>query len=120
MQDKSIFRRVEDFLTGYGGLWILVALFSIPIYTHYRVGNDFDEVCMSILSLDDGYFDPSSLQEFKATGIDIDAIIVKADRHLELMEADSPEGRAYRWWYGHSQKLVNKCTSRESKPDYSE
>ena len=97
--------------------WILGGLLIFSIYSHYRTGSQFTKVCETIAILEEGYSDLDSSNRFLTTGIDLNAIMVQVTEHERLMNADTPEGRAYRWWRKHSQYVSKICSNRLAEPD---
>jgi hypothetical protein len=113
----SINERFTQSFTKNPGVWILAGLLAFSIFSHYRTGVKFTNVCETILMLEEGYFDLETSQKYHATGIDLDAIMVEAKKHEELMKSNTQEGRAYRWWRKHSQFLSKVCGNRLADPN---
>lgn len=97
--------------------WVFGGLFILSVYFHYQTGAEFTRVCRTIVELEEGYFYLESMQKLRATGIDMDAILIKAKEHEELMKTDSPEGRAYRWWRKKVGYISKACGNRLAEPD---
>ena len=100
--------------------WILGGLLAFSVYSHYRTGAAFTRVCESIASLGEGYIDLESNQKFKPSGIDINAIMLDVKRQEALLKANTPEGRAFRWWKQNAELLRRTCNDRLSEPESSE
>ena len=92
--------------------WILAGLLAFSVFSHYRTGTQFTEVCNRILMLREGYFDLETSRKFITTGIDLDSMMAEVKRHEELMKAKTAEGRAYRWWRYHGNKSERICSDR--------
>ena len=90
---------------------VLVVMLVISIFFHYRTGQKYTRVCQEIMVLE-GYFDVSSKETLVPSGIDMDAVLIKASEHGRLMDEDSPRGRAYRWWVERKKGLVDLCSRR--------
>ena len=99
------------------GVWILAGFLVFSIYSHYRTGSEFTKVCQTVAMLGEGYTDLESSQKFFTTGIDLNAAMVRAQEHEKLLKANTPEGRAYRWWRQHSQYVNKSCSNRLAEPD---
>ncbi len=110
IRQKNIFER-------YPGAWLLVGLLAFSIFSHYRTGSDFTRMCETVMFLEQGYTDVESAQQFKASGIDINAIIIKAKEEEALLRANTPEGRAYQWWKKNADSLRRTCSARLSNPE---
>lgn len=113
----NIIERLKQSFSKNPGAWVLGGLLVFSMYSHYRTGAQFTKVCETVSMLEEGYFDLESSQTFHTTGIDLDAIMVRASEHEKLMKSDTPEGRAYRWWRKHSEYVHNTCSNRLSEPE---
>lgn len=113
----SINERFTQAFTKNPGAWILAGLLAFSVFSHYRTGEKFTNVCETIVILEDGYFDLETSLKYQTTGFDVDAIMIKVKKHEELMKSNTPEGRAYRWWRKHSQYLSKVCGNRLAEPD---
>ena len=100
--------------------WLLGGFLAFSVFSHYRTGSDFTRVCETVASLQTGYTDFESAQQFKASGIDLHSIILKAKQEEALLNANTPEGRAYRWWKQNTDYLRRTCGHRLSEPESSE
>ena len=100
--------------------WILGGLLAFSVYSHYRTGSAFTRVCETVAALEEGYLDLESNQRFEPSGIDINAIMVKVEKEQALLQANTPEGRAFRWWKHNTDQLRSACSERLSEPDSSE
>ena len=98
------------------GIWILIGLLIFSIYSHYKTGEKFTEVCIDIVSLEQGYFDIQSNETFTPSGIDIDAIILSVKERKKLLDSNSTEGRAYRWYRMYSDNIKDICNNRLTRP----
>jgi hypothetical protein len=92
--------------------WILGGLLAGSVYFHYRTGVEFTRVCETIASLEQGYFDLETTQSYEPTGIDLDAIMMRVKKHERLMQVNTAEGRAYRWWQKEADYLERTCRNR--------
>ena len=92
--------------------WIFAGLSAFSLFAHYRTGEDFTAVCKTVVMLEEGYFDIESSQDFEATGLGLDGLMISLDEHEELFKSQTPEGRAYRWWRKHSRSLREACGNR--------
>jgi len=87
-------------------------LYFLSIRTIYKTGSEFTNVCERIVMLEEGYFDIDFSQQYQTTGIDLDAIMIKAEDHERLLKADTTDGRAYRWWLQNVQYISRVCGNR--------
>ena len=100
--------------------WVLAGILVFSIFSHYQTGKELTQVCETVASLRDGYFDLETLERSDTTGIDLDAIMVDVERVQMLLNADTAEGRAYRWWRDNSIYIVDVCTERLADDPYDE
>ena len=106
--------------------WTLVGLLVFDIYSRLQIGSKFTETCLAITGLMGGYWEPNAegrldLWQFQKNGLDIDAMVlearVEAQVHERLVQEDSYEGRAYRWYRSSTRVIERHCGERSAEPD---
>ena len=107
----DLLRRIQDNPVE-GVAWMLAGFLVFSVYSNHQIGKELTQVCETVANLGDGYIDLETLKQFRATGIDWDALMVDAERVQMLLKADTAEGRAYRWWHGNSTYIVDLCSER--------
>ncbi len=94
------------------GIWILIGLLAYSIYAHYRTGEKLEKVCIDVITLEQGYLDLKSKETYTPSGIDMNAIMLTVKDKRALLESNTSERRAYRWYRTYSDELKNICNDR--------
>ncbi|EQB34876.1 hypothetical protein M947_10450 [Sulfurimonas hongkongensis] len=94
------------------GVWILVGLLIFSIYSHYKTGEDLENICIKVQALNEGYLDIESHEKFMSNGIELDSIAITMKKHNDLMNSNSSEAKAYKWFRSNANEIKQICDKR--------